>query len=29
MPIIDNEVKNYIYEIGDRVYINAILGITE
>lgn len=29
IPIIDNEVKDYIYKIGDKVYINAILGIRE
>ncbi len=28
-PIIDNEVKDYIYKIGDKVYINALLGINE
>ena len=27
LPIIDNEVKDYLYSIGDKVYINAILGI--
>ncbi|WP_286910871.1 DUF1819 family protein [Clostridium sp. UBA1652] len=29
VPIIDNDVKEYLYKIGDRVYINAILGIVE
>lgn len=29
VPIIDNEVKEYLYKIGDRAYINAILGIVE
>lgn len=29
LPIIDSEVKDYIYKLGDKVYINAILGITE
>lgn len=29
VPIIDSDVKNYLYQIGDKVYINAILGITE
>ena len=29
IPIIDNEVKDYIYKIGDKVYINALLGINE
>lgn len=28
-PIIDGEVKDYIYKLGDKVYINAILGINE
>ena len=27
LPIIDNDVKDYLYSIGDKVYINAILGI--
>jgi len=26
IPIIDNEVKNYLYSIGDKYYIDAILG---
>ena len=29
LPIIDNEVKDYIYKNDGRVYINAILGIHE
>ncbi|MBQ3415904.1 MAG: DUF1819 family protein [Clostridia bacterium] len=29
IPIIDGEVKDYIYKLGDKVYINAILGINE
>lgn len=29
IPIIDSEVKDYIYKLGDKVYINAILGINE
>ncbi|MDK2829370.1 MAG: hypothetical protein PWP67_2190, partial [Clostridium butyricum] len=29
LPIIDSEVKDYIYKLGDKVYVNAILGITE
>lgn len=29
LPIIDNEVKDYIYKNDGRVYINAILGINE
>ena len=29
LPIIDNDVKEYLYRIGDRIYINAILGIVE
>jgi len=27
IPIIDTEVKNYLYSIGDKYYIDAILGI--
>lgn len=27
VPIIENEVKDYLYSIGDKVYLNAILGI--
>lgn len=26
-PIIDNEIRDYLYSIGDVAYINAILGI--
>ena len=29
VPIIENEVKDYLYSIGDKIYINAILGIIE
>jgi len=29
VPIIDSEVKEHLYSIGDKVYINAILGIVE
>ena len=29
VPIIENEVKEYLYSIGDKVYINAVLGIIE
>lgn len=29
VPIIDEEVKKYLYSIGDRVYINSILGIVD
>ncbi|NFG40376.1 DUF1819 family protein [Clostridium botulinum] len=29
VPIIDNDVKEYLYKIGDRVYINAILGVLD
>lgn len=29
IPIIDSEVKDYIYKLGDKIYINAILGINE
>ena len=29
MPIIDNEIKDYIYKLGDKVYINAVLGISD
>lgn len=29
VPIIDNEVKEYLYKIGDKVYINALLGIVD
>ena len=27
IPIIESEVKDYLYSIGDGVYLNAILGI--
>lgn len=29
MPIIDNEIKDYVYKLGDKVYINAVLGISD
>ena len=29
IPIIDGEVKDYIYKLGDKVYINAVLGISD
>ncbi|MEG1254470.1 DUF1819 family protein [Clostridium sp.] len=29
VPIIDSDIKDYLYSIGDKIYINAILGITE
>ena len=29
IPIINDEVKDYIYKIGNKIYINAILGISE
>lgn len=29
VPIIDSEVKEHLYSIGDKVYLNAILGIVE
>lgn len=29
VPIIENEIKAYLYSIGDKVYINAVLGIIE
>lgn len=29
VPIIDSSVKDYLYKIGDKIYINAILGISE
>ncbi|MDU1604746.1 MAG: DUF1819 family protein [Clostridium sp.] len=28
-PILESEVKEYIYKIGDKVYINAIVGESE
>ncbi|MDU6295360.1 DUF1819 family protein [Clostridium celatum] len=27
IPIIESEIKDYLYSIGDSVYLNAILGI--
>lgn len=27
VPIIESEVKDYLYSIGDKVYLNAMLGI--
>ena len=27
VPIIESEVKDYLYSIGDKAYLNAILGI--
>ncbi|MDU5105784.1 DUF1819 family protein [Clostridium sp.] len=29
VPIIDSEVKEYLYSIGDKRYINAVLGIID
>lgn len=29
VPIIESDVKDYLYSIGDKVYINAMLGIVE
>ncbi|MDU7150104.1 MAG: DUF1819 family protein [Clostridium sp.] len=29
VPIIDSQVKEHLYSIGDKVYINAILGVIE
>lgn len=29
VAIIENEIKEYLYSIGDKVYINAVLGIIE
>ena len=29
VPIIENEVKEYLFSIGDKVYINAVLVIIE
>lgn len=29
VPIIDSNIKDYLYKIGDKMYINAILGISE
>ncbi|MBZ9624740.1 DUF1819 family protein [Clostridium sp. FP2] len=28
-PILESEVKDYLYKIGDKIYINAILGDSE
>ncbi|EJO5349028.1 DUF1819 family protein [Clostridium botulinum] len=28
-PILEGEVKEYIYKIGDKIYINAIIGDSE
>ena len=28
-PILESEVKDYIYKIGDKIYINAIIGDRE
>lgn len=29
IPILENEVKEYLYKIGDKIYINAVLGDNE
>lgn len=29
IPIIESDVKDYLYSIGDKIYINAMLGIVE
>lgn len=29
VPIIEGDVKDYLYSIGDKIYINAMLGIVE
>lgn len=29
IPIIESDVRDYLYSIGDKIYINAILGIVE
>ena len=29
IPILENEVKEYLYKIGDKIYINVILGDNE
>lgn len=29
VPIIESDVKDYLYSIGDKIYINAMLGIVE
>lgn len=28
-PILESEVKEYLYKVGDKIYINAILGDSE
>lgn len=28
-PILDNEIKEYLYRIGDKIYVDAILGDSE
>lgn len=29
VPIIESDIRDYLYSIGDKIYINAILGIVE
>ncbi len=29
IPILENEVKEYLYKIGDKIYINAVVGDSE
>ena len=29
IPILENEVKEYLYKIGDKLYINAVIGDNE
>lgn len=29
IPILESEVKEYLYKVGDKIYINAILGDSE
>lgn len=29
VPIVESDVKDYLYKIGDKIYINAILGIMD
>lgn len=29
VPIIESEIKDYLYSIGDSIYLNAILGIID
>ena len=29
IPILENEVKEYLYKIGDKIYINAVIGDNE